>query len=92
MHFEPITITLTKPLMHGHEEITTITFGREMVAGDIRDMPVRDLTHGNVLTVTQRIAGIPAPILAGLSMPDYMAVYDVVNGFFGDSPQTGESA
>jgi len=90
MSFEPIRIPLARPLMHGAEEIRELLFGREMVAGDLRGISVKDVTHDDILEVTCRITGVPTPILKQMKMPDYLQVAELVGGFFGDSPPTGE--
>lgn len=90
MDFEPIKIRLKSPLKHGTEEIAELVFGREMVAGDLRGISIRDLTHDNVCDVASRITGVPAPILRQLKMPDYLEVAEVVSGFFGYTLPTGE--
>lgn len=92
MSFEPIKISLKSPVMHGEQEIKELVFGREMVAGDLRGISIRDLTHDNVCDVASRITGVPTPILRQLKMPDYLEVAEVVSGFFGDSPSIGTKA
>jgi len=91
MNFEPIAITLESPLMHGNEEITELKFTREMVAGDLRDVPVRDMTHNDICTVISRLTGVPAPVIKQLKMPDYQRASEVIASFLTDSPQTGET-
>lgn len=90
MSFEPVKISLKSPLKHGEEEIRELVFGREMVAGDLRGISVGDMTHDNVCEIASHITGVPTPILRRLKMPDYLEVAEVVGGFFGDSPSTGE--
>jgi hypothetical protein len=85
MSFEPIKIRLASPIMHGEKEISELVFGREMVAGDLRGISVKDMTHDNILEVTSHITGVPTPILQKLKIPDYLEVADVVGDFFGDS-------
>ena len=92
MSFEPIRIPLKNPLKHGEEDIRELLFGREMVAGDLRGISVRDMTHDNICEVAARITGVPAPILRQLTMPDYLEVAGVVGDFFGGSPVTGGKA
>lgn len=90
--FEPQRIPLGSPLKHGEEEIKELLFGREMVAGDLRGISVKDMTHDNILEVASRITGVPTPILKQMKMPDYLQVAEVVGGFFGDSPSIGGRA
>lgn len=92
MNFEPIKIALSAPVKHGEKEITEIVFGREMVAGDLRGVSARDLTHDDICDIAGRISGIPAPVLRQLKMPDYMRVTEVISGFFDNSPPTGNPA
>lgn len=90
--FEPVKIPLGSPLMHGEEEIKELVFGREMVAGDLRGISVKDMTHDDILEVAARISGVPTPALNRLKMKDYQKVAEVVGSFFGDSPPTGGKA
>lgn len=92
MSFNPVKIPLKTPIMHGGDEITELVFGREMVAGDLRGISVRDLTHDNVLEIASRITGIPFPILRQLRVPDYMQINELIAGFLFPSPETGESS
>ncbi|MDR1776679.1 MAG: phage tail assembly protein [Desulfovibrio sp.] len=80
--FAPITIALQSPLTHGAEEIRELVILREMCAGDLRGVSVGSLTHDDILEVTSRLVGVPTPVLRQLKMPDYMALADVVGGFF----------
>lgn len=87
--FEPITITLGYPLLHGNEEVTKLVFGREMEAGDLQGIPVTGMNHDDIYIVAGRIAGIPASVLKRMKMPDYLKVAEIVGSFFGDSLPTG---
>lgn len=87
--FEPKIIKLRKPLLHGDKEVSDLRFEREMVSGDLRGIPVTRLDHDHVYTMASRLCGVPVPVLAELSMPDYLEVSDYVTDFFTDSPPTG---
>ena len=89
MSFQPIKIALKSPVMHGAEEIRGLVFGREMVAGDLRGISVRDMTHDDICEVASRITGVPPSVIRSLKMPDYLEVSGVVGGFFDPSPPTG---
>lgn len=89
MEYQPITVPLRKPLKHGQKEITELVFGRELVAGDMRGIPVADMCFDHILTAASRIIGLPPSVLAQMNGKDFSAVSRIVMGFLGDGPETG---
>ena len=90
MSFASIRIPLQSPVPHGDEEIKELVIGREMTAGDLRGISVKDLKHDDICVVASRLTGIPTPIINKLKMSDYLEVAKVVSDFFDDSPPTGK--
>lgn len=87
--FEPIKITLKSPIQHGDETISTLTIGREMVAGDLRGISVSNLKFDDIYEVASRLTGVPTPIIKTMKMSDFMMLSNVVTDFFEDSPAIG---
>lgn len=85
MTFEPKKIKLSKPIEHGNEEITELCINREPVAGDLRGIPVRDMTYDHLYEITSRLTGVPSPAIRKLSLKDFVEISAMVTSFLYDS-------
>jgi hypothetical protein len=63
-----------------------------MVAGDLRGIEIRRLTHDDVMEIGSRLTGVPTPVLRNLNLRDYGKLSEVITSFFDDGPETGDSA
>ncbi len=88
----PITITLTRPVRHGEDEVRQFVISRPMVAGDLKGVRVSALTFDDLMLVASRLVGYPPSVIASLSMPDFTRLNEVVTSFLGDGPETGSKA
>lgn len=89
-NFEPITLTLETPVAHGDEEIKELQILRPMVAGDLRGIPVQELTHDHICELASRLTGVPTPVIKKLSIPDYLLLAGMVGDFLSGSRPIGE--
>lgn len=83
-------ITLKRPVIHGSETIAELTLREEVVAGDMRGLPMRDPPHwDDLLKIAGRLAAQPDSVMARLSFADTSKVIEVVAGFMGAGLETG---
>ena len=85
-------VVLRKPIQIGEEgaPITELTFRDEIVAGDMRGVPIRDPPYwDDVLKIAGRLCAQPDPVMNKLSMADLQEVFALVNSFTGSGPATG---
>jgi hypothetical protein len=67
-----------------------LTFREEVVAGDLRGVPMRDpMLFDDLLKIAGRLCGQPDNVMAKLSVGDLLEVAPFVAGFIGGSPPTG---
>lgn len=86
--------TLKKPIQVGEAQpVTELTFREEVVAGDLRGVPMRDpMLFDDLLKIAGRLCAQPDNVMARLSVEDLMEVAPLVGGFIGASPTTGPGA
>lgn len=96
MSAEKTTVPLSKPIVHGDDEITEISL-REMTAADISKCgyPVQILAGGSskpdgesIAALIARLGSLPPSVVGKLCARDYNACMGVVMGFLGE----GEAA
>lgn len=78
------TVTLTRPLKRGDQEITEVTL-REPAAGELRGLEMFDVIRMGVnahRTLVPRISNITANEFDALAPRDLLAVNTEVVGFF----------
>lgn len=81
---KPIQLTSESPL------ITSLTFREEVVAGDMRGVPMRDpMLFDDVLKIAGRLCGQPDAVLNKMSLVDLLEVAPLVAGFMGIGLETG---
>lgn len=81
---------LEKPIMHGSETISELTF-REPVAKDLRALPV-DPKTGDLLDLAAKLAAQPPSVIDKLSIPDAVKVLELVGNALGVGLETGEKS
>lgn len=83
-------IALQKPIAHGSESISELNLREEIVAGDMRGIPMRDPPHwDDLLKIAGRLAAQPDAIMAKLSFADMQEVVLRVAGFMAAGQETG---
>lgn len=87
----PRTLTLRRPIQVGEgAEITELVFRDEIVAGDMRGIPLRDpMLFDDILKLAGRLCGQTDVVMNRLRMDDLMEVAALVGGFTGAGPPTG---
>ncbi len=69
------------------KEIKDLTF-QEMTVGDLIEYDIKDFTKvKTVIEITSRLTGNEYSILLKLSPKDLFSCFNLVNGFFGFSPE-----
>lgn len=85
-----VKVKLKKPIAFGDQTITELIIRDEVVAGDMRGIPMRDpMWFDDVLKLLGRLAAQPDPVINKLSFEDLAEVAPLVAGFIGGSPPTG---
>jgi hypothetical protein len=92
MTFEPITITLSYPVQHGQETVSSLVIPRRMVGGDLRGIRIAELNHEDMAVIGSRLTGYPPSVLSSLDIDDYLELEVVITGFLGSSRRTGTNA
>lgn len=82
---------LKKPIQVGDAPpVTELNLREEVVAGDLRGVPMRDpMLFDDLLKIAGRLCAQPDNVMARLSFQDLMEVAPLVAGFIGGSPPTG---
>lgn len=81
---------LKKPIQFGEETITELKFRDEVVAGDLRGVPMRDpMLFDDILRIAGRLCGQPDAVMNKLSFGDLAEVGALVGGFIGAGPEIG---
>jgi len=83
-------VTLKHPVSHGSEEIKELVAERRLQAKDFRGIKSTEIKFDDMLTMISRLFAIPPSVVNELDVEDMMAASEVINGFFGTSPRTGE--
>lgn len=96
---EHVTYNLKKPIQitgkgaggsENTETISELKFRNEVVAGDMRGIPVRDpMDYGDLLKIAGRLCGQPDHVINRLSFADMTEVISLVSGFMGSGQETG---
>ena len=82
--------TLKKPIQFGSQTITELTIREEVVAGDLRGIPLRDPMYADdVLKLIGRLSAQPDVVIQAMSIADFMEVGELVQGFTALGPETG---
>jgi hypothetical protein len=86
--------TLKKPIKLGEgEPITHFVFREEVVAGDMRGIPMRDPMHfEDILKLAGRLCAQPDAVINKMSFADLTEVNQLVAGFIGAGLETGSTA
>jgi len=82
-----VKLKLKKPIKHGSEDIGELTV-REPKAKDIRTMKIPPSTD-DMLTLGGKLVALPPSVIDELSIPDTMALLEVVGNFMDDGQETG---
>ncbi len=86
-------LALKKPVKVGEfPAVTEFTFREEIVAGDLRGITLKalsDMPSEDMLKLIGRLCGQPDPVVAKLSVADFLAMSEVVYGFLGSGLETG---
>lgn len=86
----PYTHTLTHPVQHGAETVSTLVFTRKPVAGDLRGMSLRELDKAdNLMTLAARLCSVPPSVINQLDMEDFMELGAVLTDFLPGGQRTG---
>ena len=82
---------LKKPVKAGNDDVRELTFREEIVAGDMRDIPIGEegMTVGHLLKIAGRLCGYPELVINKLSLEDTGEVLKIVGGFMNAGPETG---
>lgn len=84
---------LTKPVPHGEESVSELTFRRAPVAKDLRGMSLRELDKAdNLITLVGRLTDTPPSVIERVEMVDLLALLEVVTAFLPSGPRTGSAA
>lgn len=80
---EPITIKLQKPIQHGKELISEMTFSRAPEMGDMRSLPADPQQHtvGAYMDIIGDLVGYPPSVISQLQFKDFNALKEVFLGF-----------
>jgi hypothetical protein len=87
-----VVIQLKKPITLSAESapITELRIRNEVVAGDVRGVPMRNpMDWSDLLKIAGRLAAQPDAVMNKLSMVDLAAVAEQVIDFLGIGPATG---
>jgi hypothetical protein len=77
-------------LAEGEPAITVLTFREEVVAGDMRGIPVREPMHfDDLFKLAGRLSGQPDAVINKMSFADMGEVISIVMGFTGAGQATG---
>jgi hypothetical protein len=85
-------LTLKKPIKLGEEgePISVLTFREEVVAGDMRGIPMREPPHyDDLMKIAGRLCGQPDPVMNKIGFEDMKEVLEIVGGFLSGGPETG---
>lgn len=77
----PYTLELLKPVKHGEKEVDKLVFARDLVAGDLRGIPMSDMCFDHIVLIASRITGYPPSVLNELSFKDFAVVGEIVTSF-----------
>lgn len=82
---------LKNPIQLGEgPAVTELNFREEVVAGDMRGLPMRDPMHWDeILKLASRLSGQPEAVINKLSFRDLTEVTKRVAGFIGAGLETG---
>lgn len=84
------TVTLEFPIEFGDRKITELTFTR-LKGKHIRKLSAAP-TMADLLDLASKSAGEPPAVFDEMDAKDVMTVTEVIGGFLGDSPKTGENS
>lgn len=88
-------VILKKPIQFGQEgaPITELAFRDEIVAGDLRGIPMREpMLFDDILKMAGRLCGQPEAVMNRLSMADLQEVAALVGSFTESGPATGPTS
>lgn len=82
---------LKKPIViEGQPAIEEFSLRSEVVAGDMRGVPLRDpMLHDDLMKIIGRLAVQPDHVINKLSLEDLLALEGTVGGFFEGGQATG---
>lgn len=85
-----VTVTLLTPIKVANEDVTSLTL-RRLKGKEIRSMDKERGTAAVTLGLIGTLAGIPPSSVDQIDGEDFTELADVIAGFFGKSPATGEA-
>jgi hypothetical protein len=85
-----VTVTLLTPIKVANEDVTSLTL-RRLRGKEIRTMDKAIGNAGMTLGLIGTLAGIPPSSVDQIDGEDFTELAQVVAGFFGKSPATGEA-
>lgn len=90
---EPTVVKLQYPIQYGSEEITELRTERRLRAADLRGITFgENMSADDVMNLVSRLFGQPLSAVKQLDASDLLAAGRVIDSFFKNGPETGESA
>lgn len=84
----PITMALKKPVQYTEKEkVTSITFHRELEAGDVESMPASNQVMGDFFKPLAKMTAQTVPFVRKMKMVDLKDAIVVVSHFLGGSEE-----
>lgn len=89
---EPVIIPLDPPLEYGQEQLKELRIERKPKASDLLNIDLQALyVTNNILTVAERLTGIPAGILGQMDMAALDSLVTVLTRFYAPGRTTGQT-